>query len=313
MKKYFISQIPALLTAAMLLAACTSDVPDSSEITSGTTINALVELPSEITSAPAMPDHETTAAASEPVLESETTTISDTNYAVQTSVGKAPEQTAAAEIETTVVYTSETSQTSQTSDLWEGLNPWNTTAKAPEEAEKAAKNEETSEFSARIISVDSNSISVEVLSEKWINILGSFAQINTTHLESVPECSPGDYAEIVTSEEIGITEANPLRLDDGVTEIKITKRSGIELPKNSVLARIVNCNESFDGEHYAIVVQAFYLKMYGYEFETEISMRSNEEFSFGDWVKITFAEDTLFMESYPLQVSPEYVLGIEKV
>lgn len=312
MKKYFI----AAVFSAILLTACVSDAEDTFDTASGTTSGALAELPSEITSMPAapVPAPETTAAASEPVTETSVTAIfvPDDNYAEDTAVtsaGRIPQQTETAEIKTVVVHTSPSPQAELPPE--EFTNPWETTAKTPEEAEKAANNEESSEFSARIISVDDNSISVEVLSEKWFDILGSFAQISTAHLESVPECSPGDYAEIIMGEEIGITEAYPLRLDEGVAEIKITKRLGIELPKNSVLAKVVTCHEVWTGEGYSLTIQAFGL--WGYSFKTEISISSDNEFSVGDWVKVDFAEDTMFMESYPMQVAKQYVLGIEKV
>ena len=311
MKNIFSISKIAAIPAAILLAACTSDAVDFAEISSVNTISAFAELPADT-------DAETSSAAvSELPSENEVTTVSiqdDGNFAskdtVQTSAGKTSEQTAADEIEITAAYTS---QTSQTEAPFEPLNSWNTTAKSPEEAQNAAKDAETSEFSARIISISDNYIFAEVISEEWVDILGSLVQINTSRLENVPECSPGDYAEIITGEEIGITEAYPPKLDEGVSGIKITRSSGIELSENSVLAKVVNCTEVLNGEHYAIVVQAFNLTRYGYEFETEISMKSSEKFSFGDWVKITFAEDTIFMESYPLQVPEEFVLGIEKI
>ena len=303
----------AMASLMILFTACASDDPavTETEITSGTTVSEFTGLPygNTVTSVSEASGTEMlTAAAEGTSAETEMTTVDvseDDEAAVQTSAGKLPEIIETVEIHTS--YTEAPELTKETAASEE------TTVQTPDETKNSGNDEEASGFSARIISVSDNSITVEVLSEKWIGIFGSsFVKINTKWLENVHECAAGDHAEIITDEVIGISdEYIPPILDEGVAEIRITERAAIGLGENSVLAKVLSCDQVTNGEYFAIVVQAF--NMEGYGFETEISMRSDTKFSAGDWVKIDFAEDTAFMESYPMQVLHEYILGIEKV
>ncbi|MCH5348943.1 MAG: hypothetical protein J1E40_06435 [Oscillospiraceae bacterium] len=222
---------------------------------------------------------------------------------VQISAGQLPELT-----ETIEMHTSYTSENEAPLSF---TNPWETTVNSPQEAEEAARSAVSTEFSVRIVAVHKYNITVEILSGEWFDIFGSFVQIDTAQLEAVPDCSPGDYAEIFVSGEIKTSDGEyPTKIDSGIGQINVTESLNIDLSGNSKLAKVLYVYEP-DDDHYLMVIRAFDLT--GYYFGAEIFVQSKDEFTAGDWIKIDFAEDTVFLETSPMQVDKKYILGIEKV
>lgn len=221
----------------------------------------------------------------------------------QISAGRFPEPT-----ETVEMHTSYTSENEAPLSF---TNPWETTVNSPQEAEEAAKSAVTSEFSARIAVVKPDSIIVEILSDEWFDIFGSYVEIETNQLEAFPDCSAGDYAEITVSGEIKTSGEFFTKIDGGIGQIKVTEHLDIDIPENSYLAKVLSVYEPYTVDYYVLAVKAF--DMRGYYFGAEIFISTYDEFTVGDWVKIDFAEDTVFLETSPMQVDEKYILGIEKV
>lgn len=164
-------------------------------------------------------------------------------------------------------------------------------------------------ISARIAHINERYIYVKALTQNHITEVGKYICIykNFADLNGFTG-QIGDYIDVFVDSDCGVDDSEI----PGVScnSIVVTESSGITLGENETLAEVTECIKSKNGS-YLLTVSAFTLK--GYYMFTPIFIGSGSEYAVGDWLKISFADDTCFMESSPLQVSDEYVLNVEKV
>ena len=292
MKKHTI--FAALASASMIFTACgtnsemLAETTDSAISVEETTLNFATEM----TVPPYSPDENVSAAVS----QTEVTTVEI--YTEKADV--------------TTVVTTETVLETVTETSAETISP--------------NLSEESTIFEAEVLSVNENSVFVKMSADTFIGTAGTEVYIDGTYSVEM-----GDIVNIVFTEEVEINESYPpeipsaciisLEAVEYAENYDIPYDSGedlndgagipdIALNENEVLAEVTACSEIKNGS-YSLTVTMFYCQGYGYD--VPLTLKSDNAFEVGDWVKIEFAEETCFMESSPLQVSKSDVLSVEKV
>lgn len=292
MKKYTI--FTALVSAAIVFTACgtnnnpPAETTDLAAAVEETTLNSATEM----TIPPYSPNENTSAAVSQ------------------------------TEITAVEIYTEKTDMTTvmTTETVSETVTETSTETTFPK------LDEESVIFEAEVLSVNENAVFVKMSGDTFIGTAGTEVYIGGTY-----DVETGDIVNIVFTEEVGINESYPpeipsayiisLEAAEYAENYDIPYDSGedlndgagipdIALNENEVLAEVTACSEIKNGG-YSLTVTMFYCQGYGYD--VPLTLKSDNAFEVGDWVKIEFAEETCFMESSPLQVSKNDVLSVEKV
>lgn len=291
MKKYFLL---TAISAVLFLTACGSNqnnMVETSAQTSETTLNSVTEM-----TVPAFePEWKETEATSPAYIPEEQPQI--TTYLAST-----PLMTEAAATETTIPITEFTTavQTEETADM--------------EETEDVF-------FEAYVYSVEGNAVLVGMKGDTFVGTDGTEVYIFGKY-----DVQKGDTVEIVFTEEVGIDDFYPLEIREQfivslekleyAQEYDLPYDSGeadipeAELGENEYAAYITDIFENKNGG-YSLVVEAY--DVMGYYSPVPISLYSENEFEKGDWVKVKLAPETCFMETSPLQVAKQDVLGIELI
>ena len=283
MKKYFLL---TAISAAMLLTACGSNQDNSAETsavtvvqTSEITLNSITEM-----TVPAFePEWEETEVTSPAYIPDE---LSPTT----TYLASTPLITEDVVFETTI----------QTTEF--------TTAA---QIEEITASEETEE----------NAVLVGMKGDTFIGPDGTDVYIFGKY-----DVEKGDTVEIIFTEEVGIDDFYPLEIREQfivslekveyAQDYNLTYDSGeydvpdIELGENEYAAYIIDVFGNKNGG-YTLVVEAY--DVVGYYSPVSISLYSESEFEKGDWIKVGFAPETCFMETSPLQVAKQDILGIELI
>lgn len=295
MKKYFLL---TAISAVLLLTACGGNQNNSAETsaatvvqTSETTLNSITEM-----TVPAFePEWEETAAASPAYIPDELPQT--TTYLAST-----PLMTEDIVFETTI----------QTTEF--------TTAAQTEEITASEETEDTF-FEAYVYSVEENAVLVGMKGDTFIGPDGTDVYIFGKY-----DVEKGDTVEIIFTEEVGIDDFYPLEIREQfivslekveyAQDYNLPYDSGdydvpdVELGENEYAAYITDVFGNKNGG-YSLVVEAY--NVMGYYSPVLISLYSESEFEKGEWVKVEFAPETCFMETSPLQVAKQDILGIELI
>lgn len=287
MKKYFLL---AAISAALLLTACGSNentVETSSQASLITSLNNLTEM---------------TVPAFEP--EWDETEAGSSDNAAQT--------------------VTETSVNSESEDIVEVVSE--TTAQIAETSvaqtsDKTSAETEDIFFEATVLEVSEKAILVQMSDKTFIGEAGT-----DVHIFGSYDVAKGDTVNIVFTEEVGIDESYPPEIQaQFVISIEKAEYAGgydlpydsgdndapdVKLEENEHAAYVTEVSANDNGG-YSLLVEAY--DVMGYHSPVSIYVYSETEFPKGAWVKIEFAPETCFMESYPLQVSKSDVLKIELI
>lgn len=164
-------------------------------------------------------------------------------------------------------------------------------------------------ISARIAHINEHYIYVKALTQNHITEVGKYTGIYRNFADPNGFTGQiGDYIDVFVDSDCGVDDSEIPGIS--CNSFVVTESKGITLGENETLAEVTECIKSNNGG-YLLTVSAFTLR--GYYMFTPVFIGSDTEYAVGDWLKISFAEDTLFMESSPLQVNVEDVLGVEKV
>lgn len=295
MRKYFLL---AAISAALFLTGCGSNQSNEAE-TSAVTIEQKVETTlnsiTEMTVPAFEPEWEETEATSPAPIPEELPQT--TTYLASTSM-----MTEDAVFETTIQITEFTTVT---------------------HTEKITTSEETEDafFEAYVYGVEENAVLVGMKGDTFIGPDGTNVYIFGKY-----DVQKGDTVEIVFTEEVGIDDFYPLEIKEQfiVSLEKIEYAQGYDLPydssdydipyvelaENEYIAYATDVFENKNGG-YSLVVETY--NVTGYYSPVSISLYSDKAFEKGDWVKVEFAPETCFMETSPLQVAKQDILGIELI
>ncbi|MBQ5318065.1 MAG: hypothetical protein J6K17_03105 [Oscillospiraceae bacterium] len=176
-------------------------------------------------------------------------------------------------------------------------------------------------FEAYVYDVEENAVLVGMKGDTFIGPDGTDVYIFGKY-----DVEKGDTVEIVFTEEVGIDDFYPLEIREQfivslekaeyAQDYDLPYDSGeydipeVELAGNEHVAYITDTSENKNGG-YSLIVEAYDIA--GYYSPVLISLYSEIEFSVGDWVKIEFMPETCFMETSPLQVAKQDVVGIELI
>ena len=294
MKKYFLL---TAISAALFLTACGSNNKVQLETASTTMFENFNDL--TIT--------ETTFPDFEPELE-ETTVATTLEVSVET------ELTSPAYFPEEATQTTTLGSTSLLTEAVVSETTVQTTATEPIEEEDVF-------FEAYVYGVEENSILVGMKGDTFIGpdgaevyIFGKYAveqgdTINIVFADEVgiDECYPPEIHEefIVSIEKIECAQGYDLPYDSGEYDIP-----SVELGENQYVAYVTDFFKNKNGG-YSLTVEAY--DVMGYNSPVPISMHSETKFFVGDWVRIEFAPETCFMETSPLQVAKQDIVGIELI
>lgn len=298
MRKYFLL---TALSAALFLTACGNNQNNTAEtavITSEQTLVTTLNSATEMTVPAFEPDWEETAVTS-PAYNPDV----DEHPVTTTAESSVPLATIEIVSETTSVQVIEFTTATQAEEI--------TTS---EEAEDVF-------FEAYVYDVEENAVLVGMKGDTFIGPDGTDVYIFGKY-----DVEKGDTVEIVFTEEVGIDDFYPLEIREQfivsfekaeyAQDYDLPYDSGeydipeVELAGNEHIAYITDTSENKNGG-YSLIVEAYDIA--GYYSPVLISLYSEIEFSVGDWVKIEFMPETCFMETSPLQVAKQDVVGIELI
>ncbi len=159
------------------------------------------------------------------------------------------------------------------------------------------------EYSAKVVSVDADSINVMLLDDTFF-----CKQSEEVRLMGSYDVSVDELILLVISDDavvIGSSSENFVYQIEAENFKIVTTNSNL-----TVEAEVTEIYENKNGG-YSIVAEAYELP--GYDEAVPISLHSDIEFSPGDRIIIEFAENTMFMETSPLQVNRKYILSITRI
>lgn len=295
MKKYFLL---AAISVVLILTACGNNQSNTIETsaatfaqTSETTLNSITEM----TVPEFEPEWEETEATTPAYIPEEAPQT--TTYVESTSL-----QTEAIVSETTI----------QTTEF--------TTATVTEEIITSEETEDVF-FEAYVYGVEENAILVGMKGDTFIGPDGTDVYIFGKY-----DVEAGDTVSIVFTEIVGIDDLYPLEIkeqfivslekNEYAQDYDLPYDSGdydvpdVSLGENEYVAYVTEVYESKNGG-YSLVIEAY--DVMGYYSPVPISLYSETEFAAGNWVKVEFAPETCFMETSPLQVAKQDVVGIELI
>lgn len=195
-------------------------------------------------------------------------------------------------------------------DDFEG-NAWETTVMDIADMAKAAESLTVTEFPARVAAVDETGVTLAVTSDEISGIFGTYVTVDRAQLSEETDCAAGDYVNVLIGGELSFTENDPVCINGGISGIITTEKMGITLGENDTLARIVSrVGDTPDGKGIYI---AEVMNMWNYYVGTQMFLNSEDELYEGDWVKISFAPETLVGETAPLMVDDNFILSVELV